>query len=143
MTVIKDEVRRSVGRSAGQPCGCEAAIHAMRELFSDDECEGVLLVDANNAFNNLNRSVAVRNIRVLCPALGTVVVNTYCPSVNLFVGGETILSTDGTTQGNPLAKAIYAVAVTPLLHRVQEENVKQHWFADDASGGGKLLRLRT
>ena len=145
MAVIGDDVRNSAGSlqlSAGQPCGCEAAIHAMKELFSDDDCEGVLLVDANNAFNSLNRSVALRNVGVLCPALGPVVVNTYRSSVDLFVGGETILSTEGTTQGDPLAMAIYAVAVTPLIHRVQEENVKQIWFADDASGGGKLLKLK-
>ena len=40
---------------AGQIAGVEAAIHFMREAFSSEDCEAVLLVDASNAFNSLNR----------------------------------------------------------------------------------------
>lgn len=47
---------------AGQKAGCEAAVHAMRNVFEDPATEGVLLVDASNAFNNLNRKVALHNI---------------------------------------------------------------------------------
>ena len=60
----------------------------------------------------------------------------------MFVGGERILSTEGTTQGDPLAMAIYAVAITPLIRRVTQKNAKHVWFADDAAGGGKLLGLK-
>ena len=38
---------------AGQHTGCEVAVHAMREIFTDEGTEGVLLVDA---FNSLNHS---------------------------------------------------------------------------------------
>ena len=31
--------------SAGQVSGCEAAIHAMRQIFAYEETEGALLVD--------------------------------------------------------------------------------------------------
>ena len=51
---------------AGQDTGCEAAIHAMRSLFAEENTEAVLLVDASNAFNSLNRQVALRNISILC-----------------------------------------------------------------------------
>ena len=40
---------------AGQDAGCEAAVHAMREIYDDEATEGILLVDASNAFNSLNR----------------------------------------------------------------------------------------
>ena len=60
----------------------------------------------------------------------------------MFVGGEKVVSAEGTTQGDPLAMALYAVAVTPLIRRVQQEGAKQIWFADDAASGGKLLNLR-
>ena len=69
-------------------------------------------------------------------------MNTYRSNVDVFVGGETIHSTEGTTQGDLLAVVIYAVAVTSLLCCVQEDNMKQIWFADDASGGGKLPKLK-
>lgn len=48
---------------AGQIAGIDAAAHGMRSLFSREDTEGVLLVDATNAFNSLNRQVALRNIR--------------------------------------------------------------------------------
>jgi len=44
---------------AGQDAGCEAAIHAMCRVFSEDNTEAVLLVDASNAFNSLNCQTAL------------------------------------------------------------------------------------
>ena len=41
----------------------------MREVYGDSSTEAVLLVDANNAFNNLNRQVALRNIDIM-PFIG-------------------------------------------------------------------------
>ena len=49
MEVTKDDIREAVGNlqvCAGQLAGCEAAIHAMREIYEDPECEAVLMVDA-------------------------------------------------------------------------------------------------
>ena len=45
---------------AGLSSGIEGAIHAMNSLFMDHQCSpygwGVLMVDAHNAFNSLNRT---------------------------------------------------------------------------------------
>ncbi len=41
---------------------------AMAELFEEPESQGVLLVDVENAFNSLNRNVALHNIFYVCPA---------------------------------------------------------------------------
>ena len=38
--------------------------------------------------------------------------------------------------------AMYAVTFTPLIHRLSDENIKQVWFADDASAGGKLDHIK-
>ena len=58
------------------------------------------------------------------------------------VDGETLLSREGTTQGDPLAMAMYAIAIVPLIHRLQHE-VIQVWYVDDATAGGKLANLRS
>ena len=50
----------------------------------------------------------------------------------------------GYTQSNPLAMAIYALAVKLLIGKLKLEspNVKQVWYADDATGTGTCEDLR-
>jgi hypothetical protein len=50
-----------------------------------------------------------------------------------------LLSREGTTQGCPLAMAMYALALVPLLNEVRSD-CNQVWFADDATGCDKLKR---
>ena len=142
---ISNDIQEATGplqTCAGHLSGCEAAVHAMHQVFESTEAEGVILVDASNAFNCLNRQTALLNIKNLCPSLVKVLINTYREKGQLFIDGESILSQEGTTQGDPLAMAMYAVAITPLIHHLAEENIKHMWFADDASAGGKLEYLR-
>ena len=47
----------------------------------------------------------------------------------------------GTTQDDPLAMSMYAVGIMPLLHELQSTGTKQVWYADDATGGGKLTEV--
>ena len=64
--------------------GCEAAAHAMHELFSQPHCDAIIQVDATNAFNSLNRQVALRNVLHLCPSLAKALINSYRSDVNLY-----------------------------------------------------------
>lgn len=38
--------------------------------------------------------------------------------------------------------AMYAIAITLLIHRLQGDGIKQAWYADDATAGGSLEHLR-
>ena len=127
---------------AGHKSGCESAVHAMHQVFESSETEAVILVDATNAFNSLNRQVALLNIRHLCPPLSKILINTYREDANLFIDGETIMSQEGTTQGDPLAMAMYAIAVNPLIWQLKRNSTKQIWFADDATTGEMLADIR-
>ena len=152
MHVMKDDISISAGclqLCASQPSGCEAAVHAVREIFQEEECDAVILVDASNAFNSINRKAMLHNIGILCPVMKTFAENCYSTSARLFItGGGEILSKEGTTQGCPAAGPMYAVALTPLLDRIIEQMARQHItnvrsvaFADDLNGTGKLKEL--
>ena len=149
MKVFKDDVQTAAGPSqlcAGQQAGCEAAIHSVVDNFNEDiDCEGVLQIDASNAFNSLNRKIFMHNIKIICPYLSTYVNNTYAKPARLFIlGGKELLSEEGTTQGDPIAMAVYALGILPLLTTLKlavqnkNNNLLQVSFADDISGSGKL-----
>ena len=129
---------------AGHKSGSEAAIHAMRNIFEADEMDAVLLIDASNAFNALNRAAALHNIRVLCPTLATYVINTYRQPVRLFItGGEELISAEGTTQGYALSMSPYAKSLQPLITRLHVSSAAKHcWFADDATRSGSMQDVR-
>ena len=57
----------SIQVCSGLPGEVEAAIHALRRLYEDNDTEAIILVDADNAFNRMNRSVALNNIQFTCP----------------------------------------------------------------------------
>ena len=140
-TILNFDILEAVGPSqlcAGQDSGCEAAVHAIRHLYSDPSIEGLLFVDASNAFNRLNREVALRNILHLCPSFGRVLVNTYRVGVNMYIG-LSIMSVEGPTQGDPMAMAMHALGTLPLIHRSNpSKQIQQVWYADDGSAGGSL-----
>ena len=107
-----------------------------------DETEGILMADASNAFNRLNRQTCLRSVRHLCPSLATVLISTYRDPAHLYVDGESILSQEGTTQCDPLAMYMYALGIMPLIRLADEAGAVQSWFADDSSAAARLRRLR-
>ena len=153
MEVTKDDIREAVGNlqvCAGQRAGCEAAIHAMREIYENTECEAVMLVDATNAFNTLNRKATIHNIRVKCPSFAKYIENSYKEPAQLFICDrntnrcEKITSEEGTTQGDPVAMAMYAIGLSKLQSKINYVNteVKQVAYADDLAGAGNIKKLR-
>ena len=60
--VIQDDVQaaaRPHKLCAGKIAGTEAAVYAVRSLFNYNDSDAILLVDATDAFNSLNCSVAM------------------------------------------------------------------------------------
>ena len=107
---LKPDIISSVGPlqlAAGMEGGCEAAVHAMTSLFESDDCDGILLVDATNAFNSLHRSTALHNIRFICPEFATYIyiINTY---IYIYIG----------SQLNYFSRTAHIFLVTKVLPRV-------------------------
>ena len=145
MEILRTDLLTGAGPcqlSGGHEAGAEAAVHVIRSTFEDAETDAVLFVDAANAFNNLNRRVALLNIRYICPNMSIILINCYRSNTHLFVGGAVLFSCEGTTQGDPLAMAMFALATRPLINAIMTNNTIQAWFADDAAAGGKLRAIR-
>ena len=62
--------------------------------------------------------------------------------VPLYIDGKHLFSSEGTTQGDPLAMATYAISVIPLIDAIRNCDVRQAWFTDDVTAAGFLSGLR-
>jgi hypothetical protein len=157
--ILRNDIQQATGTlqtCSGIEAGIEAAVHAMRDIFMEDDTEALLLVDAKNAFNSLNREVALNNIAVICPTFHRFLNNSYqCPSKLFIVDSQMtskevqfIYSKEGATQGDPAAMAMYALGTRPLMDILEQNTMldtdqsKQVFYADDASAAGKLEGLK-
>ena len=119
-------------------------IHAVSQVFVEEGTHGILLIDASNAFNQMNRSVALHNIQITCKEMSLYIINTYRSPSRLFIcGGGEILSQEGTTKGDPLAIPWYSINTSIMIQslRTSTPGVKQVWLADDSAGGGQIVPL--
>ena len=153
VTNIRDDIINAAGplqTCAGLKSGIEASIHAMRKIFGQDDTEALLLVDAENAFNNLNRKAALHNIKQLCPSFHRYLSNTYQLPAKMYISDpektDSIFSEEGSTQGDVGAMAMYAIGIRPLIdilcNKTDQSKCQQVWYADDSSAAGKLLEIR-
>ena len=153
---LKLDIQNAAGilqTCSGIPSGIEAAVHAMRRTFNNESSEAILLVDASNAFNSLNRAAAIHNLQHLCPPFYQYIHNTYqCPAdlvinkVNNNGDDDHITSEEGVTQGDVCAMALYGVSTKPIIQKLHEDTnsdrCRQCWYADDASVAGELAEMK-
>ena len=154
VSCIKTDIIEASGilqTCAGLQSGIEASIHAIREIFEKEPTtEAVLLVDAENAFNKLNRKAALHNVKQLCPPFYKFLSNTYQQAADLHINdhkrSEIILSDEGSTQGDVAAMGMYAIGTRPLIDKLHQKIVnttcRQVWYADDSSAIGKILDIK-
>ena len=100
-------------------CGIEHAIHSLREAFEQPETQAILLIDAKNAFNSLNRDLVLKNIEVLCPSLYLALSNSYKTPSNLCFSQSSAIPR-GNYSRDSLAMAIYGLAILPLIEKVTD-----------------------
>ena len=62
------------------------------------DTDAVLLIDAEDARNSINRKVVLHNLKFICRIITTYIINCYSTPSKLFiVGGGDIHSTEETT----------------------------------------------
>ena len=83
-------------------------------------------------------------MQILCPVFSNYVVNSYRVPARLFViGGIELCSNEGTTQGDPIGMAVYAMGITQLLNfmlsTIADVPDQMAAFADDIKLTAKLI----
>ena len=128
----------------GQEAGIEVVVYSLKAMYNNEINDAVLLVNASNAFNSLNREVFLHNISYICPVISVFVKNCNSSPSRLFIiGGKELKSND------PVFMAIYSIGVTPLINMLidiivtlTKSQVGALAYADDFSAAGGLNDLR-
>ena len=138
--------------SGGVEAGIEGGIHAMRVLWeehSQEEYWGVFLINAQNAFNEENRTAMLWSVWYEWPSGAQFTFNCYRHWATLVVrdtgegSGHFLHSKEGMTQGYPLAMISYGIGVLPLIKELHRAHplLTQPWYADDSGDGGNFAHI--
>ena len=111
--------------------------------FEEDATHGFIQIHASNAFNSINRTLLLHNVKTLCLEIATCINNCYMKPSKLFItGGKEISSNKGSTQVDPMG--IYALGLMPMLTSIISNNTRNliHVvFADYLTDVGKIYEL--
>ncbi|PNY15245.1 auxilin-like protein [Trifolium pratense] len=79
----------------------------------------------SNAFNMVDRSELLQEVRVRCPSISLWVEFLYDQSARLYIGDDHIMSSTGVQQGDPLGPLLFALVLHPLILHA--------WHLDDGT----------
>ncbi|MFS7889274.1 putative reverse transcriptase domain, exostosin [Helianthus anomalus] len=134
MTKYLNDFQFGVGVSGG----AEAILHSVNRVLSERHTDGslaMLTVDFSNAFNQVDRSALLREVRMRCPSISLWVEFLYGQPARLYLGDGHIWSTTGVQQGDPLGPLLFALVLHPLVHQIRDKcKLLLHaWYLDDGT----------
>ena len=117
--------------------GAEAAAHAARIYLLNVQPDHLILkLDFKNAFNCLRRDKMLLAVGELAPQLLPLVHSAYCSPSSLYIGDETIQSSEGVQQGDPLGPLLFCLTIHGIVQRLRSE--VHMFYLDDGTLGGSL-----
>ena len=122
----------------GTPKGCEASVHAVRAYVESPMVQDQVLlkIDFKNAFSSVRRDVVLKLVQERLPELYPFVYQCYGKESNLFFGEDSIQSSEGVQQGDPLGPFLFSLAVMDVIKKMKSDlNV---WYLDDGTLAGNV-----
>lgn len=111
--------------------------------YDPEDPHGTACIDARNGFGEISWKAMLWTVRPLWALGARFAFNCYRHAAVLVIYRmedgfslcDTLLSMEGVTQGDPLAMALYGLALVPLVTflRRAAPSVIQPWYADDAA----------
>ena len=146
----------SVQMGAGRKGGAEAVVHAAQQCYEDAATHnrdvrvggskhGMLLLDGDNAFGEINRETAFDILAARCPYLYPLVRAMYGHDNAIQVGPDTLPVTRGVLQGDSVAPVIFAAVLWHTWQQLDVElrrSVRPMFYADDMTIAGDVDKLR-
>ena len=120
--------------------GCEAVVHSVNKILQDDSIPAdnkwVLMVDFSNAFNKIDRSSVLKEVRSRVPSISAWMESCYGGESPLLFGEHVIPSRCGVHQGDPLGPLGFALGLHPLIEQISSEVpglLINSWYLDDGT----------
>nr|GFA89270.1 putative reverse transcriptase domain-containing protein [Tanacetum cinerariifolium] len=116
----------------------KAILHSVNQVLSEYHNDGsfaMLTVDFLNAFNLVDRSALLHEVRVKCPFIYLWVEFLYGQASRLYIGDTHMWSATEVQHGDPSGPLIFALILHPLLHKIKD-NCKlllHAWYLDDGT----------
>ncbi|XP_026410584.1 uncharacterized protein LOC113305798 [Papaver somniferum] len=130
----------------GIPCRGEVILHSdnrLLELKGGHDNMTMLLVDFSNAFNLVDRTTMVREVRSKCPSIARWVDFCYAKPARLYYNEFTLYSSLDVPQGDPLGPLLSALTLHPLVCMISLQcRLDLHtWYLDDGTLVGDTLEV--
>ena len=123
--------------------GCEAVLHAVNQIFHSplqSHQKATLLVDWKNAFNEIDRTRMLEEVRSRLPKLSSWAECVYGGPSNRYFRGRRFSCHTGANQGDPTAGFVFGLGLLPTIERVSRELpnlLANSWIHDDGVISGK------
>lgn len=120
---------RQVG--SGIKGGCEAAAHATRTFIRKNSHRKfvVVKIDFRNAFNEVDRDIFLKEMKLNCPAIFPYLWQCYSSPSLLLYGDFILLSQNGAQQGDPCGPLVFSCAIQFVINALVSEFVV--FYLDD------------